>query len=263
MLAEPRRREYNNQILSAYVVTLLGVFTSVLLWLWLVAPLRSPDVWPLLELPVSGVGRKAPATERDLFVSIRPNGDLFLNQEPITTEGLITRLRSAAANPRHADPQIFVRVDRSATFGSIRPLLRAAQLTRRASLVFLAKPRSESSFLKRCPICYLRGQTPTPNASHRLAVPMYSFSNRAQELHRRELSVESVLNFRLPSGACASAVQLCSRSSSPPQVMYVLCKLCAGLILLLITPSSKRSSSGGLHRLNVWVHQYRASSRSP
>jgi TonB family protein len=151
MFVESVRRDYNGQILRAYVLTLLGVFTSVLLWLWLVVPLGSADVWPLLELPISSTGRKAPAVERDLFVSIRQDGDLFLNQKLISAGELTRRLAAISADPRHAPPEIFVRVDRSAAFGSVRPLLRAAQLTRRANLVFLAKPRPGSSFFQPLP----------------------------------------------------------------------------------------------------------------
>lgn len=146
MFIELGRREYNGQIVRAYVLTLLGVFTSVLLWFWLVAPLGSPDVWPLLELPTSGTGRKAPATERDLFISVRQNGDLFLNQQPISKEDLTKHLHDISIDARHASPQLFVRVDRATPFGSVRPILRASQLTGQTHLVFLAKPRTGSSF---------------------------------------------------------------------------------------------------------------------
>lgn len=133
-----RRSDFQRDLERTYVVTLLGVFVVVFLWLFVVLPVGAPDVWPLLETPIALTGAIAPEMEHDLFVSINVGGHLFLQGNPVSGAELSARLR--ANKPSQLQNQVFVRVDRNAPFGAVREAVRAAQLANRRHLIFLARP---------------------------------------------------------------------------------------------------------------------------
>jgi len=130
------RRAFHSELERTYVVTLLGVWTVVLLWVWMAAPLLAHGVWPLLDSPQTSTGRKAPEKERDLFVSVVAGGQLFLDEKPVTSAALERSLRAVTTSQ-----EIFVRVDKAAPFGAVRAVVRAAQRANQRHLIFLARPR--------------------------------------------------------------------------------------------------------------------------
>lgn len=133
--AEDRRR-FDRQIVQAFIVTMAGFWIVVLLFVWVVTPLYSPSVWPLLELPFASTGRKAPDTERDVWTSVRANGEIFVGEEKVSVPVLTS------------DParRVFVRVDRAAPFGAVRRLVRAAQRAGRRQLTFMVAPTDPEPF---------------------------------------------------------------------------------------------------------------------
>jgi biopolymer transport protein ExbD len=147
---DAEERAFRAQLERTYVLTLLGVFTVVLLWIWMVAPLLAPGVWPLLELPQAWTGRKAPATERDVYVSVDARGQLFFNERPVTTSALASHLHALTLSAVRAESaqQVFVRVDKAAPFRAVRKVVIAAQRADQRHLVFLARaPESEMFIL--------------------------------------------------------------------------------------------------------------------
>jgi biopolymer transport protein ExbD len=136
---------YRSQIERTYMVTLLGVFTVVLLWVWMVAPLLAPGVWPLLDLPSTSSGRKAPTMERDVFISVDARGTLYFNERPVSVSALRDHIRAAEhATVSTEPPRFFVRVDRGAPFRAVREVVVAARSADQAHLIFLARaPQSE------------------------------------------------------------------------------------------------------------------------
>lgn len=131
-------RDYRTDLERTYVVTLLGVFVVVFLWLFAVMPIEGPDVRPLLEAPTAVTGQKAPTTERDIFVSIDVRGHLFLQGNPVSGVELAARLR--VNEPSQGQRQVFIRVDRNAPFGAVREAVRAAQHANQRHLIFLVRP---------------------------------------------------------------------------------------------------------------------------
>jgi TonB family protein len=114
----------------------------VLLYVWLVTPLRSPSVWPLLELPFAKTGRKEPGRERDVWVSVRANGEIFVDEQKVAVPVL----------PADPDRNVFVRVDRAAPFGAVRTLVRAAQRSNRRTLTFMARRSPGAEFVLPAPL---------------------------------------------------------------------------------------------------------------
>lgn len=127
------RRRHDRQILQSYVVTMAGVWITVLLWFWLILPIFARGVWPLLELPIAKTGQRAPDVERDVWVSIRANGEIFVDEKKVD----VVNLAGAAE-------RIHVRVDRAAPFGAVRTVVRAAQRAHRRTLTFKVRSADKS-----------------------------------------------------------------------------------------------------------------------
>jgi biopolymer transport protein ExbD len=155
--AEDRRR-FDRQILQAFIVTMAGFWIVVLLVVWTVTPLYSPSVWPLLELPFASTGRKAPDMERDVWASVRANGDLFIGEKKVDVPVL----------PGDDASHVFVRADRAAPFGAVRTLVRAAQRAGRKQLTFMAVPADPQKFAEPAPLsCTDPGVSPPVILQHR------------------------------------------------------------------------------------------------
>jgi biopolymer transport protein ExbD len=135
-----------SQFEQTYVITLLGVFLVVLLWMWVILPMRAPGVWPLLELPSALTGHKAPDTEGDVYISVDAKGRVFFNEELISVAALGTHIAEATRPYGSRSPSnIFVRVDRSTPFRAVRRVIIAAQENHKRNLIFLARARQPES----------------------------------------------------------------------------------------------------------------------
>jgi len=135
MLVEHRaedRRRHDRQILQAFIVTMAGFWLTIFILFMTITPLYAPGVWPLLELPVAATGQKAPDKEYDVWVSIRANGEIFVDEKKVAGSELIL--------PKEAGRSVFVRVDRAAPFGAVRTIVRAAQRVGRRQVTFMAAP---------------------------------------------------------------------------------------------------------------------------
>lgn len=138
-------------IQQAYVLTLLGFWIVIVLVVWCIVPLGAPGVWPLLDSIETRGGRKAPAMELDVFVSVTAAGDVYVG-ERVASPGELLRAMARAAEPRidrRGDTywiNVFVRVDKRAPFGAVREVVRAAQEAKRTQLTFLADPAFDSTY---------------------------------------------------------------------------------------------------------------------
>jgi len=133
--AEDRRR-HDRQILQAFIITMAGFWLTIFILFMTITPLFAHGVWPLLELPFAATGQKAPDKERDVWVSVRANGEIFVDEQKVMVPML----------PNDPERNVFVRVDRAAPFGAVRAVVRAAQRAGRRQLTFMAKP-SDTSML--------------------------------------------------------------------------------------------------------------------
>lgn len=122
---------------------------TILLVVWCFTPLTASGVWPLIDLVEASKGRKAPYVEGDIFLSVTRTGDLYLEDRRASLPEVV-RACEKAAQPRkdwrgHDDRnEIFLRVDKAAPFGSVRAVLKAAQIANVERVTFLAKPRENS-----------------------------------------------------------------------------------------------------------------------
>jgi biopolymer transport protein ExbD len=141
----PDRMRADLQIQRAFIITLLGFFTTLLVIFAAITPIFRSGVWPLINSIETNGGTKAPASEEDLFISVTASGELFLGERK-TSPRELTQALAAVARPRVKrgytyEVTVFVRVDRDAPFGAVRAVVRAAQEAKRARLTFLATPR--------------------------------------------------------------------------------------------------------------------------
>lgn len=125
--AEDRRR-YDRQILQTFVVTMAGFWLTVLIWIWVITPIFSSGVWPLLEPAAAKTGRMVPEKEHDVWVTIRANGEIFVDENKVDVVDL-----------SNAGETIFVRVDRAAPFSAVRTVVREAQRAHRRTLTFMVR----------------------------------------------------------------------------------------------------------------------------
>jgi biopolymer transport protein TolR len=105
---------------------------------------------PLLTVgvPVDLPKTKAPALGQDrepLSVTIKRDGTIFLQKEPIPQEQLVDRLKALASNGY--DQRIFVRGDTQANYGKVMEvmgILAAAGFTHIGLVTDVAKPKPDT-----------------------------------------------------------------------------------------------------------------------
>jgi biopolymer transport protein ExbD len=141
-------RRFDILIRRAYTVTLLGVSMVLLITMWVFVPIQMPGVF--LSSIETSHGEKAPQFEHDVNVAVTAAGELYLGQEPVTHEALTAALTRAAQPRRYRDGEeyfvnVFVRVDKRASFGAVRTVVVAAQNAKLTHLTFLANEKATSA----------------------------------------------------------------------------------------------------------------------
>jgi biopolymer transport protein ExbD len=142
--AEDRRRG-DLQIRQAFIVTLTGFWTTVLVVIWAFTPLTASGVWPLLDIIELSEGRKAPNVEGDVFISITRTGDIYLEGRRASLFE-ITHACEMASRQRldwrgeSYQYEIFIRVDKAALYRSVRDVIRAVQIGKARQVTFLGRP---------------------------------------------------------------------------------------------------------------------------
>jgi biopolymer transport protein ExbD len=131
------RERYSAELQRTLVVTLIGVFTVVLLWLAVIIP--SPRWEPVVELARSTSGVKAPEEERDLTVSVQASGRIFIADQHMAGLSLVANLRRYSSNPARVARPVRLRVDRSAPFSAVRDVLLAVRQARLSQVTFLVR----------------------------------------------------------------------------------------------------------------------------
>jgi TonB family protein len=191
--AEDRRR-HDRQILQAFIITMAGFWLTVFLVFLTVMPLLGPGIWPLLELPFAATGQKAPDKEHDVWVSVRANGQIFVDEKKVAGSELIL--------PKEAGRSVFVRVDRAAPFGAVRAVVRAAQQTGRRKLTFMAAVSNPETIPEPLPLpCGDAGVLP-PVVEHRV---MPDFSELRQ---RYRVSGPAILDLSIDRDGKVASIRL-------------------------------------------------------
>lgn len=134
------RRVHDAQILRAFTVTITGTWFTVLLFVWLVVPILGPETSPVIATAVARTGRKAPGTEKDVYLAVRENGHYYWSGEPVGPFEVEHRLRTLSLKPAQWSRQeIQVRVETNTPFGAVRRLTRMAQNAGVPRLVFMVR----------------------------------------------------------------------------------------------------------------------------
>ena len=155
------RRLYIQQVFHTFIFTMTGVWLIVLIMFMVVTPIYAPGVWPLLEPPSARTGQKAPDTERDVWLSVRANGEVFVDEKKVSVPDLAI----------DASRNVFVRVDRAAPFGAVRALVRAAQRSGRRRLTFMVIAVDPEKFVAPLPLPCNDPDVQPPIVEHRRVMP--------------------------------------------------------------------------------------------
>ncbi|HEX4178918.1 MAG TPA: protein TolR [Rhizomicrobium sp.] len=124
------------------VTPLVDVMLVLLIVFMVTAPLLTVGV------PVDLPKTRAPALGQDrepLSITIKRDGTIFLQKEPILEDQLVDRLKAIAANGY--DQRIFVRGDTAANYGKVMEvmgLLAAAGFTHIGLVTDVVKPKSDA-----------------------------------------------------------------------------------------------------------------------
>lgn len=99
---------------------------DVMLVLLVIFILTAPLLTGALKLDLPKVAAPAAATQsKALAIAIRPNGQLYLDDQPITAAALAARMQQAArANP---DTEVRISADTATPYGTVAQVLGAAQ----------------------------------------------------------------------------------------------------------------------------------------
>src|ERR1043166_6905116 len=92
------RRRHDRQILQAFIVTMAGFWLTIILLFICIVPMPGKESWPILELPRTATGRKAPAMEYDTWIAVRANGDIVADENLLTHAELIAALSRPRGN---------------------------------------------------------------------------------------------------------------------------------------------------------------------
>ncbi|HEX4272931.1 MAG TPA: protein TolR [Rhizomicrobium sp.] len=124
------------------VTPMVDVMLVLLIVFMVTAPLLTVGV------PVDLPKTKAPALGQDrepLSITIKRDGTIFLQKEPILEDQLVDRLKAIAANGY--DQRIFVRGDTQANYGKVMEVmgvLAAAGFTHIGLVTDVAKPKPDA-----------------------------------------------------------------------------------------------------------------------
>jgi biopolymer transport protein ExbD len=102
------------------VTPFIDVMLVLLIIFMVAAPLATVDV--KVDLPVSNAA-PAPKPETPVFLSIQADGQLVLNEQPVTATGLGDAVRRATGDDR--EQRIFLRADKSITYDTIMTAMNA------------------------------------------------------------------------------------------------------------------------------------------
>lgn len=122
------------------VTPLVDVMLVLVVIFIITAPLLASSI--RLELPKTDA---ATASEAPKFVSlsIRPDGQVFLDERPVTPEQLAQGLQEAAA--RNADTEVQLRADRTVPYGQVVAVMGAAQKAGLNRIGFVAEQPDASA----------------------------------------------------------------------------------------------------------------------
>ena len=96
------------------VTPLVDVMLVLLIIFMVAAPLATVDV--KVDLPVS-TAQPAPKPDKPVFLSIRADGKILVNETPVSETGLGSAIESATRSDR--EQRIFLRADKTITYDTI------------------------------------------------------------------------------------------------------------------------------------------------
>lgn len=114
------RRRTHSPMSEINVTPFVDVMLVLLIVFMVAAPLLTAGV--PIELPQSAA-KALPGSEEPITISVRSNGDIYLQETKIAPEALTAKLEAVFKQRR--DAQIFIRADRSVDYGHVMTVMGA------------------------------------------------------------------------------------------------------------------------------------------
>lgn len=130
-------RDFAAQLERTYVVTTVGIFVVLLMWMRAMLPGARPE--PLVQLPRAANAVKFPEAECETAISVQADGSLFCGSESVKPAQLAAVLKQRRCH----DLPLLLRVDKDAPYSAARAVVVAARdagWRRIAFLVIFTQP---------------------------------------------------------------------------------------------------------------------------
>ena len=114
---------------------LIDVMLVLLVIFMITAPLMTSSL--KLDLPKTDAAAPSDAP-RFVTVAITPEGELYLDDQPLSPEAFESRIGAAAR--QHPDTEVHLRVDRSVPYGRVAELIGTVQKAGLSRIAFIAEP---------------------------------------------------------------------------------------------------------------------------
>ncbi|HEY0159150.1 MAG TPA: biopolymer transporter ExbD [Thermoanaerobaculia bacterium] len=143
--ARNRAPEHWLRLFGAVCATLHFVVFIVVVSIVPIVPLPA-----FIDFPSAASAEKSPEFEHDVTVTVRANGDVFLQSRPVAMASLARELEASRLHRLHA-PVLRLRIDRSAPFGVVRGVAVAAGVAgfERVTVMVRHIPSAEAHIIRR------------------------------------------------------------------------------------------------------------------
>ena len=129
------------QLSEINVTPLVDVMLVLLIVFMVAAPMLTTGV--SVKLPQTAAKPLPSPKEEPLTVSVKQNGEVFLQKSPITVDELVPRLQAVMKNRSDAENEkIFIRADKNTDYGTVMTVMGALNAGGFNKLSLLTEPKS-------------------------------------------------------------------------------------------------------------------------
>jgi biopolymer transport protein TolR len=134
-LSSPKKHNKKRQIISEINIT---PFVDVLLVLLIIFMVAAPMLTSTIEVNLpQGTNKGNNNKFQTITISIKSNGDIYLQEDPLKLNILSSRLKEISGND--LSRKIFVRADKSIDYGRVMEVVKAASLAGFSQIVLITE----------------------------------------------------------------------------------------------------------------------------